>query len=225
MKNFFAKVKSIPLYGWIAGIIFLLSEYGLYLLGPWIAQKIGTVSWGFAPKIPFIDDNIPFVGIFVIVYIYSYIFWVCGPMAVSLTDKKNFKDFYIASFVSFFVGFLIFVFMPTYLDRAAENVYSYAEGTGAIKWMLRFIYNNDGGNTVAYNCLPSFHCQLSLCCYLGVRKRPEISKGYRVYSFIMTVLICMSTVLIKQHYFLDIVGGLAVPAVCFAVVYKIRKVA
>lgn len=221
MKKFIEKVKSVPLSGWAAGLFFLFLEYGMYLLGTFLARVTGTMSWAFAPKIPFIDDNIPFIGVFVIIYIYSYVFWVCGPAAVSLTGKKNFTNFVIALLASYVVGFLFFVFMPTYIDRAAEGVYRYTEGPGAIAWMLRFIYSNDGAGDIGYNLFPSYHCLISMCCYLGVRKRPEISKGYRVYSFIMTVLICMSTVFIKQHYFMDIVGGLAVPAICFAVVYKI----
>ena len=221
MKRFIQKVKSIPLSGWVAGVFFLLLEYGMYLLGNFIARKTGTMSWAFAPKVPFIDDKIPFIGSFVIIYIYSYVFWVCGPAAVSLTGKKNFTNFCIALLASYFVGFLFFVFMPTYIDRVAEGVFEYSERPGVIAWLLRFIYSNDGEETIGYNLFPSYHCLISMCCYLGVRKRPEISKGYRVYSFIMTVLICMSTVFIKQHYFLDIVGGLAVPAICFAVVNKL----
>ena len=223
MKKFIEKVKSVPLSGWAAGLFFLFLEYGMYLLGTFLARVTGTMNWAFAPKIPFIDDNIPFIGVFVIIYIYSYVFWVCGPAAVSLTGKKNFTNFVVALLASYVVGFLFFVFMPTYIDRAAEGVYRYTEGPGAIAWMLRFIYSNDGAGDIGYNLFPSYHCLISMCCYLGVRKRPEISKGFRVYSFIMTVLICMSTVFIKQHYFMDIVGGLAVPAICFAVVYRIKS--
>lgn len=220
MKMFLKKVKSVPLYGWAAGVFFLVFEYGLYLLANWIANTTGTINWSFAPKIPVIDDNIPFVGFFVVFYIYSYFFWICGPASVSLTGKENFRKFCFALVASFLAGFVFFVFMPTCMDRVAENIYTYAETTpGVIGWLLRFAYYNDGG-TVAYNLFPSYHCLISACCYLGVRKRPEISKGYKIYVFVMTVLICMSTVFIKQHYFMDIVGGLAVPAVCFGILYK-----
>ena len=222
MKRFIQKVKSIPLSGWAAGVFFLLLEYGMYLLGNFIARTTGTINWAFAPKVTFIDDRIPFIGVFVIIYIYSYVFWICGPAAVSLTGKKSYTNFVIALLASYLIGFLFFIFMPTYIDRTAEGLFKYTEQPGAIGWMLRFIYSNDGVDiNRGYNLFPSYHCLISMCCYLGVRKRPEISKGYRIYSFIMTILICMSTVLIKQHYFMDIVGGLAVPAICFAVVYKI----
>ncbi len=37
----------------------------------------------------------------------------------------------------------------------------------------------------------------------------------------MTILICLSTVLIKQHYVVDVFGGLLIPIVCYAAVRKI----
>lgn len=224
MKKFIDTVKSVPLYGWVAGVVFLLSEYSLYLFGTWIAKVTGTINWAVTPKIPFIDNNIPYVGAFILVYVFAYVFWALQPAAVSLTGKKNFTDFAIASLASFFVGFLIFIFMPTIINRSAEHAYENAEKS-IFRDLILFIYNNDGNETVAYNLFPSFHCLVSMCCYLGVRKRPELSKGFRAYSLVMTILICMSTVLLKQHYFLDIVSGVLIPTVCFAVVRKIRKVA
>ena len=78
----------------------------------------------------------------------------------------------------------------------------------------------DGGD-LAFNLFPSYHCLISLYCYLGIRRRNEVSKGIRVYSLIMTLLICMSTVLTKQHYFIDIVGGLGIALVCYFIVEKL----
>ena len=31
----------------------------------------------------------------------------------------------------------------------------------------------------------------------------------------MAILICMSTVFIKQHYFLDIIGGVLIAIICY----------
>ena len=78
----------------------------------------------------------------------------------------------------------------------------------------------DGGD-LAFNLFPSYHCLISLYCYLGIRKREEVSKGVRIYSLVMTILICLSTVFTKQHYVLDILGGLGISIVCYAVVQKL----
>ena len=56
----------------------------------------------------------------------------------------------------------------------------------------------------------------SLYCYLGIRGRAEIPAGFRVYSLVITALICLSTLFTKQHYVMDVAGGLLVAAGCYA---------
>ena len=183
-------------------------------------RLIGTVSYSFAPKIPAIDDAIPVIPVFAVIYLFSYVFWICGPVAVSLTKKRNFINYIVGLSLAYIIGFLIFIFMPTYMDRAAEGIMDIAKQPGLFNRMLGVIYGADGSN-LAFNLFPSYHCLISLYCYLGVRKQPEISKGFRAYSLIMTLLICLSTVFTKQHYFIDIIGGLSISILCYILVGRL----
>ena len=72
-----------------------------------------------------------------------------------------------------------------------------------------------------FECIALLYCLSSIYCYLGVRKLDNVSKTYKTFAVIMTILICMSTVFTKQHYFADIIGGLAVPVICHAVIMKL----
>lgn len=94
-------------------------------------------------------------------------------------------------------------------------------GNDIFSKLLMMIYGNDGGD-LAFNLFPSYHCLISLYCYLGIRKQPEISKGFKIYSGIMVILICMSTVFTKQHYFIDIVGGLSISLSVYLIVKLIN---
>ena len=38
----------------------------------------------------------------------------------------------------------------------------------------------------------------------------KVPKGYKIGMFIFTLLVCMSTVFVKQHVFIDIIGGILV---------------
>ena len=212
-------LSRIPRYGWIAGIVYFGLQYGIYRLGDWLSRILGTISYAWCPKIPVIDDAIPVVAVFSVIYLFSYAFWICGPIAASLTKKENFLNYLIGLSAAYLIGFLIFVFSPTYMDRAAEGLLDVAARPGVFSFLLGMIYSNDG-STMGFNLFPSYHCLISLYCYLGVRKQPEISKGFRIYSLVMAVLICMSTVFTKQHYFMDIPGGLAISILCYAVVQK-----
>ena len=218
LKN---RIKAIPTYGWILGVVYFGLQYGMYRLANFIANTTGTVSWAFIPKIPCIDDHIPVVSIFVVIYVFSYVFWIFGPIIASLTEKENFLNYIIGLSVAYIIGFLIFVFAPTYMDRTAEGLLEIASRPGLFNHLLGTVYSSDG-SALAFNLFPSYHCLISLYCYLGIRKREEVSKGIRVYSLIMAMLICMSTVLTKQHYFADIIGGLSISIICYTVVQKMN---
>jgi membrane-associated phospholipid phosphatase len=192
----------------------------MYRLADWLSRVFGTIQWAFIPKIDAIDDLIPVVPFFVVFYLFSYVFWICGPIIASLTEKRNFINYIIGLSAAYVIGFLVFLFMPTYMDRAAEGLMDFASRPGLFNQLLGVVYGADGGN-LAFNLFPSYHCLISLYCYLGIRHRQEVSKGVRIYSLVMTVLICLSTVLTKQHYFIDIIGGLGISIVCYAVVQKL----
>ena len=82
------------------------------------------------------------------------------------------------------------------------------------------IYSADGG-TIAYNLFPSYHCLISAYCYLGVRKQRGISKGFKIYSLVMAILISFSTVLTKQHYIVDVFGGILIAVLCYILMEKL----
>ena len=220
MKSIVSFFRSIPLYGWLLGGGHLLGGYALYLLADPLRRALGTDRWAFIPKLPVLDDLTPLIPVFVVIYIFSYVFWVCGTAAVSLTGKQHYINYLWGLLASLLVGFLFFVFAPTYIDRVAEGAMAEVQKPGLFRWMLGFIYRSDGGN-LGYNLFPSLHCQSSLYCYLGVRKRPEIPGWFRRYTLVMVVLICLSTLFTRQHYCMDVVSGLAVAAICYALAQKL----
>ena len=220
MKRFISRVKDVPWWGWAFGFVYFGLQYGIYRLGELLSRVLGTTAWAFACKIPVIDDAIPIVPAFAVIYLFSYVFWICGPVAVSLTKKRNFVNYIAGLSLAYLIGFLFFVFMPTCMDRTREGLMEVAARPGLFNGMLKTIYAADG-SALAFNLFPSYHCLISAYCWLGVRNRPEISKGFRAYSLIMAILISLSTVLTKQHYFIDIPGGWAIAVGCYLLMEKL----
>lgn len=220
VKWLLSRLRAVPWWGWALGIAYFILQYGMYRLGAWLSVVIGTVSYAFECKIPLIDDLIPIVPVFSLPYLFSYVFWIFGPIAVSLTKKRNFVNYITGLSLAYVIGFLFFVFLPTYMDRVKEGLMEFSGGSGPFDRLLAVIYAADGSER-AFNLFPSYHCLISLYCYLGVRKQPEISRGFRIYSLIMTVLICLSTVLTKQHYIIDIAGGLAISVLCYLLIGRL----
>ena len=210
--------KSIRIKGyavWI-GILYLIMQHVLYMAGHELALWFGFTP--FLPKIA-LDDRIPIVSVFIIPYVWSYAYWAMGPMAVSRCEKTHFADYMAANVVAGAAGVLALAFFPTYMDRVAEGLYVVPVNPTVFDRLRMFWYSLDGSE-MAYNLLPSFHCINSTLCYLGVAGRREIPVWFRAYSFVTTFLIYASTVYVKQHYFLDIVTGVALALAAYFVCKK-----
>lgn len=220
MRKLVDTIKRIPTYGWVCAVLYFIIQYSMYLLADLVSRMTSAVNHAWSPRIPFIDDNIPLVGVFVLIYVFSYAFWVFAPLAVSLTKKENFYNYVIGIASAHLIAFLILAFAPTYMDRVSEGLLEAAEGRGLIKALLRFVYYGDGG-AMASNLFPSDHCLISMYCYLGIRKQPEISKGFKIYTFVMAILIFLSTLFTRQHYFLDVVSGIGISLLCYVIVQRI----
>ncbi len=207
------RINRIKGYAIWIGIVYLAMQHAFYLAGHWLALRLGFTP--FLPKIA-LDDRIPIVSVFIIPYIWSYVYWAMGPMAVSKCEKTHFADYMAANLVACAAGVLVLAFFPTYMDRVAEGLFSIPGNPTFFDRLRMFWYSLDGSET-AYNLLPSFHCINSTLCYLGVAGRKEIPIWFRVYSAVTTVLIYASTVFVKQHYFLDVVTGTALAMAAYFV--------
>lgn len=220
MKNLQALFKRIPWWGYVFGIGYFALQYGMYRLANYLSVVSGTIAYAWECKTPFIDDLIPVIPVFVIPYIYSYIFWIMGPVAVSLTKKRNFINYILGLTLAYFIGFLIFWLIPSYMDRTKEGLMSIAQQPGIFNRLLGLVYAADGSE-LAFNLFPSYHCLISFYCWLGVRNQPEISKGFQIYSLVLAILICLSTVFTKQHYVIDIFGGVGIACFCYALMNRL----
>ena len=212
--------KAIPWWGWVLGVALFIFQRALYSIGVTISEMIGTADHAVLLKIPMIDDAYPFVPVFVIIYLYAFIYWLCAPAVVSLTPKRNIVNYLIGFVIAQLIGFVFFIFVPTYMDRVQEGLFEMVDKPGFLYKLLNMVYEMDGGN-MAYNLSPSYHCMLSAYAYLGIRKQEAVPKWFRIYTLVMAILVCMSTMLIRQHYFIDFVTGVGFAVICYVIVEKL----
>ena len=205
------KLFGVPVYGIAAGIFMFILQRQLYVLADAVADMLG-LPWH-TTKIAWIDDRIGLFTPFIIIYVGCYITWIIGPMTAAKCETGFFKDFMAGMLISYLIGALVFALYPTRMDRVAEGLIN--DNPGFFNGLLQAIYRVDGGQ-YGTNLAPSYHCLISTCCYLAVRKRPEISKWFRVFSLVLCILVYASTVFCKQHYFIDIPTGIAAAVFGFA---------
>lgn len=152
-----------------------------------------------------IDRAVPFVPEFVWIYVGCYIFWIVNYLMVGHFDKKHFYQFVTADYTSRLVCLVFFILLPT------TNVRPEVLGDSAASSVMRWLYDVD----LPSNLFPSIHCLVSWFCYIGIRGRKEIPKWYRAFSCFFALLVAASTQFTKQHYIVDVIGGIGLAELMF----------
>lgn len=172
----------------------------------------------FSVKLPAIDDRIPVVPVFFFGYIWSYAYWFFSPFFILQTGKEKIRVFLITYVVTLIFCSLILYFFPTKIDRVAEGLWD-PSLSGFFWRLLHICYNVDGGN-VSYNLLPSMHCANCVIFYQALRD-DKIPYRFQMAALFSTVLVIISTLLTKQHFFLDVVTGILIPIIIRSMVVRI----
>lgn len=157
-----------------------------------------------------LDDQIPFVPYFIYFYISWYILLFLVPMIYMKYDKKTLKKYTYTNFISVLVCGIIFIIFPTTINR--PNI----EVTSITTWLVNTIYYFD---TPAVNCLPSIH---SLICFIFIlcNIKANIKTSYKCIIDILSVLIILSTLFIKQHVIYDVLSAFIVSSITYIIVTK-----
>jgi membrane-associated phospholipid phosphatase len=149
-------------------------------------------------KIPLIDNQIPFWSFMVIPYI-LYLPYVFFTTLVYPFYSKNYKWFVLSLVFSQILAGLIYYLYQTTITRPDVI------GADIFSELVRLVYNLDK----PYNCFPSLHTALTVIfSYFWLKEDIfRRSKLLSAFLIVFSLSILASTVLIKQHYFIDILGG------------------
>lgn len=184
----------IPKYAYFPLIMALVANTLVYNVSKLVTNNF--VHYDFTLKI---DGMIPVVPIFIIVYVFCYIEWIIGYILIS-RESKEYCFYYIAAdIVAKIICLMCFCIIPTTYVRPRL-------GTGIFNNMIAFIYKVDG----PVNLFPSIHCLESWMCFRSSMKMQKVPKLYKIFTLIYAFLVFLSVVFVKQHVFIDIIGGILV---------------
>lgn len=151
-----------------------------------------------------IDGFIPLINGFVIPYLFWFVYIPLIIIILALTDNENYYQLLTAMVGSTLAAILIFYLYPTTVPRPE------VAGTDALSRLLKLVYGMDN----PYDCLPSLHVLYTfLTTAFFFKGRPNKTAKYM--AFICCVLICLSTIFIKQHYILDVIAALMLGSVFY----------
>ena len=161
------------------------------------------------------DDYIPFCEYFIIPYLlwFPYMF---GAVAYFIFWNDNKQEYYqlTKNLIMGMTIFLIvsFVYPNGHLLRptsfAHDNIFVHA-----VQWL----YAAD----TPTNILPSIHVFNSLAVHKAITSCQRLKKHRLIQaaSWVLTILIILSTMFLKQHSFVDVAAGIALSLIMYVVTY------
>lgn len=171
-----------------------------------------------------IDRKIPFAEIFVIPYLSWFLFIAVGGVLVYYMDR----EMYDRTATALMIGMTVFLVVSTFIPNRQPLRLLEMPRDNAFSRMVAAIWKTD----TPTNVFPSIHVFNSVTITAGILKGRYWflkKKPVRIITVIWCVLICMSTVLIKQHSLFDVITALILAAVCHYVidvrglVFRMRK--
>lgn len=142
-----------------------------------------------------IDDSIPFVPVFIIPYV-SYFGYIVVTI-FSLWNTQYLFEFFTSYIITYIVAGIFWYLVPNGVRRPTIT------GKDMFSRLTASIYKHDDDT----NGFPSAHVFATLICsYYLFLSFP----AFTPLILFMAISIIASTVLVKQHYAIDILGGILV---------------
>lgn len=193
-KHFYILLLFIPLQIWFQSLErFLIPKY--------------------ITNIP-LDNSIPFIKEFVIPYVLWFLFVPYAVIYTGLRSKREFYKLFIFLFGGMLISCTIFTLFPN-----AQGLRPKICASDPFSSLIKFIYATDTPTDVC----PSMHVINSIAVNAALRHtNPFAEKESRkTIASVLTVLICLSTLFIKQHSIIDVICGIVIAVIFYIPLYAL----
>jgi len=163
-----------------------------------------------------IDDFIPFIPVFVVPYFMWYLFIIAVGVYFLLKSKEDLRKTFLSINISMVLTLIIYLLFPSY-----QSLRPLSYGGDIFSQWVKFLQAGDSSSCVC----PSLHVSVCITLFLGVASCVPLKRkaGMKILAFILTVFICSSTVLIKQHSIVDVEAGVLMSVLVYIYVYVIKN--
>jgi membrane-associated phospholipid phosphatase len=145
-----------------------------------------------------LDQHIPFIAYFIA----PYLAWYVLMFVILAWFMKHDDELYIASVVSICAGlllsFMVYAVFQTTVPRPIVL------GQDLFSRLTRFMYGMDN----PYNAFPSIHVMTAYVIFIASGKAKSYGPKIGLASQMLSVLVILSTVFLKQHTLMDVFGGI-----------------
>lgn len=185
----------------------------VFIYLPWFAWLEKEVTTEFNLIHVPLDDKIPFCEYFVIPYFLWFLF---VPAVVIYLFFYSRKEFYEAC-AFLFIGMTAFLILCTVWPNGLNLRQDISYRDNVCADLVRMLYKTD----TSTNVFPSLHVFNTLGCLIALYKSKGM-KNHRVIKLLATILsisIVLSTMFLKQHSIIDVIGAFGLAIIMYLIVY------
>ncbi|MGI6011408.1 MAG: phosphatase PAP2 family protein [Ruminococcus sp.] len=167
-----------------------------------------------------LDDYIPFCEYFIVPYIFWFVYMFIAILFFIFINPN--KREYYQMILSLGTGMTLFLLIsylyPNGLNLRPQNLVHGNLFTDVVI----LLYSHDSPT----NVFPSIHVFNSLAIHTAIARSRMLDQDRWIKwaSFVLTVAIIASTLFLKQHSVLDVIGGIVLAIITYLIFYKSRLV-
>ncbi len=161
-----------------------------------------------------LDDYIPFCEWFAIPYFIWFAYIAFGFAFLIFTSRREFVRMCIFLYTGMTICLIIYTIFPN-----GQNLRVDYTQLGRNNILISVISSLQSMDT-PFNVFPSIHCLNSIGMHIAIAKSKNANKPMVICSFILAVLIILSTVFIKQHSIVDMFGAFVLAVPLYFLAYK-----
>lgn len=161
-----------------------------------------------------LDSYIPFLEIFIVPYLLWFAFMGVAGVYFFFREKESFCKLMYFGMIGMTVFLIVSYFYPNGLELRPET---FARDNIFVE-LTKFVYRMD----TATNVLPSIHVfnSVAVCVAVYNSKKLKDKKAICNGTLILTVLIILSTMFVKQHSVVDVLSALLLSCISWELVYN-----
>ncbi len=162
-----------------------------------------------------LDDVIPFCEWFLIPYVFWYLLIVFSLGYFALYNTQSFRNLSKYIIITQITAMAIYILFPSRQDLRPEMF----PRDNFLTQCIGLLYRMDTNTGVC----PSLHVAYSMGIASVWLKEKGVKACWKAFVVVAVILICLSTMFIKQHSALDFFAALPVCALAELIVFKWRK--
>lgn len=185
----YALARFVPRQAVFVLLLNLLIHFLTYLL-----PRMLPIEYTYHDMTCALDERTPFFAPLSVIYLLAFLQWALYWILLGRESNELRSRYLAGEWISKLLCMLVFIIYPTTLIRPAIT------GNGIFDRLTALIYLVDAPS----NLFPSVHCLMSWLCLRSAFCSGRTPKWYRGISLVFTLLVFLSTVMIKQHVWVDV---------------------